>query len=100
MAVQAETGDVTGTSASRAFPADRVARALDVRNEDGLDTIQFDVRVIGLIEDNRWYARALELNLLGYGESFAAALDDLKGFIPGDQGVRLTACVGSGIHRP
>jgi len=33
------------------------------------------------MEDELWYARALELNLLGYGESFAEALDDLKGAI-------------------
>lgn len=81
MAVQTETGDVTGTRASRAVPGDRVARALDVRNEAGLDTVQFDVRVVGLMEDDLWYARALELNLLGYGESFAEALGDLKGAI-------------------
>ena len=81
MAVQIETGEVTGTRASRAVPADRVIRALDLQNEAGLDTVQFDVRVVGLIEDDLWYARALELNLLGYGESFAEALDDLKGAI-------------------
>ena len=81
MAVQAETGEVTGTRVSHAVPGDRVARAPDVGNEAGLDTVQFDVRVVGLMEDKRWYARALELNLLGYGESFAAALDDLKGAI-------------------
>ena len=81
MAVQAETGEVTGATASRALLGDRVARALDVGNEAGLDTVQFDVRVVGLMEDDLWYARALELNLLGYGESFAEALDDLKGAI-------------------
>ncbi len=46
-----------------------------------MDAVEFDVRVVGLVEDNLWYARALELNLLGYGESFANALEDLKGAI-------------------
>ena len=81
MAVQIETGEVTGTRAPRAVPADRVTRALDLQNEPGLDTVQFDVRVVGLMEDDLWYARTLELNLLGYGESFAEALGDLKGAI-------------------
>jgi len=81
MAVQTETSEATGTSASSAVPADRVASAADLGNKAGLAAIEFDVRVVGLMEDDLWYARALELNLLGYGESFAEALDDLKGAI-------------------
>lgn len=81
MAVQTETSEVTGTSASSAVPADRVASAADLGNKAGLDAVEFDVRVVGLTEDNLWYARALELNLLGYGESFSEALEDLKGAI-------------------
>ena len=81
MAVRTETGEVAGTKASCAVPADCVAGQLDSGNEGGLDAVEFDVRVVGLIEDNLWYARALELNLLGYGESFANALEDLKGAI-------------------
>lgn len=81
MAPQTETAEVTGIRASRAVPADRVARALDLQSDAGLDAVEFDVRAVGLMEDDRWYARALELNLLGYGQSFAEALDDLKGAI-------------------
>ena len=81
MAARTETGEVTGTKASCAVPADCVAGQLDSGNEGGLDAVEFDVRVVGLVEDNLWYARALELNLLGYGESFAKAVEDLKGAI-------------------
>jgi len=81
MAVQTGTGEVTGARVSRAVPADLVPRALELQNEAGHDTVQFDVRVVGLMEDDLWYVRALELNLLGYGESFAEALGDLKGAI-------------------
>lgn len=81
MAVRTETGEGTGTKASCAIPSDCVAGPLDSGNEAGLDAVEFDVRVVGLIEENLWYARALELNLLGYGESFAKALEDLKGAI-------------------
>ena len=65
MAVQTETSEATGTSASSAVPAERVASAADLGSKAGLDAVEFDVRVVGLIEDNLWYARALELNLLG-----------------------------------
>ncbi len=78
MAVRTETGEGTGTKASCAIPSDCVAGPLDLGNEAGLDAVEFDVRVVGLIEENLWYARALELNLLGYGESFAKALEDLN----------------------
>ena len=78
MAVRTATGEGRGTKASCAMPSDCVAGPLDSGSEAGLDEVEFDVRVIGLIEDNLWYARALELNLLGYGESFAKALEDLK----------------------
>ena len=78
MAARTETGEVTGTKPSCAVPADCVAGPLDSGNDSGRDAVEFDVRVVGLIEDNLWYARALELNLLGYGESFANALDDLN----------------------
>ncbi len=81
MAARTETGEVTGTKPSCAVPADCVAGPLDSGNESGMDAVEFDVRVVGLVEDNLWYARALELNLLGYGESFANALEDLKGAI-------------------
>ena len=81
MAARTETGEVTGTTASCAVPADCVAGPLDSGNEAGLDAVEFDVRIVGLVEDNLWYARALDLNLLGYGESFAKALEDLKGAI-------------------
>ena len=81
MAVRKETSEFTGSGASCAVPADRVASAIDLENESGLDAVELDVRVVGLIEDNLWYARALELNLLGYGESFAEAVEDLKGAI-------------------
>lgn len=81
MAVRTETSEVTGSSASSAVPANRVASALDLEDAAGLGAVEIDVRVVGLIEDNLWYARALELNLLGYGESFGEALEDLKGAI-------------------
>ena len=81
MAVRSETGEVSGPKASCDVAADCVAVPLAPGNEAGLDAVEFDVRVVGLIEDNLWYARALELNLLGYGESFAKALEDLKGAI-------------------
>lgn len=79
MAVRTETAEVAGAKASCGVPADCVAGQLDSGNEGGLDAVEFDVRVVGLIEDNLWCARALELNLLGYGESFANALEGLKG---------------------
>ena len=81
MAVRKEMSECTGSGASCAVPPDRVASAIDLENDAGLDVVELNVRVVGLVEDNLLYAPALELNLLGYGESFAEALEDLKGAI-------------------
>ena len=46
----------------------------------GLDTHIYDIQIRVLIyhEDNEWVARALELDLLGYGKTQMAAVEELK----------------------
>ena len=83
MTVQTETCQTTGETVSCSGPADADAcsPALDLESAVGTAPIEFDVQVVGLAEDSLWYALALELNLLGYGENFDEALEDLKGAI-------------------
>ena len=83
VAVQAKSRQTSGEMVSCSGSADdgAVSTVLDLGSEFGRDPVEFEVRVVGLAEDSLWYALALELNLLGYGESFDEALEDLEGAI-------------------
>ena len=83
MTVRTETGQISGEKAACSRPAkgDSVSVALEPGTVVGANPVEFDVRVVGLAEDDLWYAQSLELNLLGYGDSFDEALEQLKGAI-------------------
>ena len=49
--------------------------------ETAKDVIELDLRVLGFIEDGRWCALALELDLCGVGKSFDEAMIDLTNAI-------------------
>lgn len=44
-------------------------------------TVDLTINVLGYREEDEWVALALEMDLRGYGESFDAALEDLKDLV-------------------
>lgn len=49
--------------------------------QKGGDMNTLTVKVLGYFEDGEWVAHALELDLVGTGDSFEAASEELKGAI-------------------
>ena len=54
------------------------ARGIEVPVEESLELA---INVLGVREDGAWCAIALEMRLRGYGETFEAALAELRGAI-------------------
>ena len=64
-----------------------MGRPEEARQEDGTSTagkeevLEPAINVLGVRENGTWCAIALEMSLRGYGRTFEAALDELRGAI-------------------